>query len=133
MKQTITATSINHSELIAFHEAKVELVWLWKVYRIITEQVGMESSHEPIILYKDNSACVNQLNVGFIKMDWAKHVDPQIFSYTQDLIEDGQLTVRKIESTHNIANMLTKALLAYTHKRLVYAAGMRSHQELVRN
>ena len=77
--------------------------------------------------------CVNQVNVGFIKADQTKHVDPQIFTYIQDLIENGQLMVKKVESAHNIADMLTKALSAYTHKRLVHAVGMRSHQELVRN
>ena len=133
MKQTVMATSTNHLELLAFHKAMRELVWLRKMHRIISEQAGLELSHEPTILYEDNSACVNQLNVDFIKADRTKHVDSQIFSYTQDLIEDGQLIVRKIESAHNITDMLTKALPAYTHKRLVYAARMRSHQELVRN
>ena len=75
-------------------------------------------SHGPIVSYEDSSAYVNQLNVGFIKMDRTKHVDSQIFSYTHDLLEDGQLVVKKIESSHNIADMLTKALSAYTHKSL---------------
>ena len=35
VKQTITETSSNHSELLAFHEATKELVRLRKVYRII--------------------------------------------------------------------------------------------------
>ena len=97
------------------------------MHHIISEQVGLELSHESIVLYEDNSACMNQLNAGFIKMDQIKHVDPQIFSYTQDLIENDQFTMRKIELAHNIADMLTKTLPAYKHKRLVYAAGMRSH------
>ena len=36
MKQTVTATSTNHLELLAFHEATQELVWLQKVHRIIS-------------------------------------------------------------------------------------------------
>ena len=64
---------------------------------------------------------------GFIKADRNKHVDPQIFSFTQDLIQSSQLHVNKIESANNIADILTKALPAYTHKKIVHAAGMRSH------
>ena len=94
---------------------------------IILEQAGLELSHDLTMLHEDNSSCVNQLNVGFIKANRTKHVDQKIFSYTQDLIEDGQLIVKKIESAHNIADMFTKALLVYTHKRLVYAAGIKSH------
>ena len=127
VKQTIIATSTNHSELIAFHEATRKLVWLRKVHRIIIEQASLELGHEPTILHEDNFACKNQLNASFIKADWTKHVDQQIYRYTQDLIEDGQLTVRKVKSAHNVANMFIKALPAYTHKRLVYAAGMRSY------
>ena len=76
MKQTVMATSTNHSELLAFHEATRELVWVRTMDRIISEQVGLELSHEPTILYEHKSACVNQLNVGFIKADQTKHIDP---------------------------------------------------------
>ena len=90
-------------------------------------------SQEPTVIHEDNSVCVNQVAARFIKADRIKHVDPQIFSYTQDLIQNGQLHVNKIESTNNIADMLTKALPTYTHKKLVYAAGMRFHSELIKH
>jgi hypothetical protein len=60
-----------------------------------------------------------------------KHIPPQLFGYTQELIQSGQIDVQKIESAHNIADMLTKALPAYTHRRLVHEAGMRSLHDLV--
>ena len=132
VKQTMTATSTNHAKLIAFHEASRELVWLCTVERIVLQQAGLAPSQEPTVIHKDNSACISQVAAGFIKADRIKHVDPQIFSYTQDLIQNGQLHVNKIESANNIVDMLTKALLAYTHKKLVYATGMRSHLELIK-
>ena len=76
---------------------------------------------------------MSQVAAGFIKADKIKHVDPQIFSFTQDLIQSRKLQVNKIDSTNNIADMLTKALPAYMHKRLVHAAGMRSYSELNKN
>jgi hypothetical protein len=38
---------------------------------------------------KTNDACVAQVGVGFIKIDWVKHICPQIFGFTQDLIQSG--------------------------------------------
>lgn len=59
------------------------------------------------------------MNTGFIKADRVKHISPHIFGYTQDLIETGQIEIKKIESEHNIADMFTKALPTYKHKKLV--------------
>ena len=131
VKQTITTTLTNHFEVLAFHEASRELVWLQMVDRIIKQQAGLEISNEPITIYEYNSSYLNQINAGFIKVDRTKHVNPQIFSYSQDLIESGQLKVSKIKSTNNIADMLTKALLGCTHKCLAHAARMRSYQDLL--
>ena len=133
VKQIVTATSTNHAEHIAFHEASRELVWLRTMERLVTSQAGIALVEEPTVIHKDNSACVSQVAIGFIKADRIKHVDPQIFCFTQDLIQSRQLHVNKIESASNIVDMLTKALLAYTHKRLLHAVGIRSHSELNKN
>ena len=130
IKKIVTTTSTNHAELIAFHEASRELVWLRTVERLITNQVGIEIAKEPTVIHEDNAACVSEVAAGFIKADRIKHVDPQIFSFTQDLIQNRELQVNKIDSAKNIADMLTKALPEYTHKALVHAAGMRSYSEL---
>jgi hypothetical protein len=67
---------------------------------------------------------------GFIKADRTKHVSPHIFGFTQDLIEQKQLYIIKIESENNIADMLTKALPTYKHKKLMHAVGLRTLHEL---
>ena len=67
---------------------------------------------------------------GFIKADRTKHVSPHIFGFTQDLIDQKQLSIVKIESENNIADMLSKALPAYKHRELVHATGLRTLQEL---
>jgi hypothetical protein len=66
------------------------------------------------------------MSTGFIRADRTKHISPHIFTYSQDLIESGQLEIRKVKSEHNVADMLTKTLPAYKHKRLVHLAGMRT-------
>ena len=61
---------------------------------------------------------------GFIKADRTKHINPHIFTFSQDFVDKGQIEIRKIESKNNIANMLTKTLPAYKHRKLVSAVGM---------
>ena len=73
------------------------------------------------------------MNMGFIKADRVKHISPHIFGFTQDLIETSQKEIKKIKSENNIADMLTKALPAYKHKKLVSEPGMKSLHELTSN
>ncbi|XP_056688167.1 secreted RxLR effector protein 161-like [Spinacia oleracea] len=57
MKQTIAATSSNHSEILAIHESSHECVWLRSVIQDIREDCGLSSEKEaPTILYEDNAA-----------------------------------------------------------------------------
>lgn len=130
VKQTVTATSTNHAELLALHEATREAVWLRTIHKIISSQCGFTEEGKPTIIFEDNAACVSQVNAGFIKADRTKHISPQIFGFTQDLIQAKEIEISKVESAHNVADMLTKALPAYIHKRLVQEAGMRQLRDL---
>lgn len=99
--------------------------------KVISEQSGIGQSGYPIKIYEDNAACIAQVGGGFINSDRTKHIDPVIFNYTRDLIQAKRIEVEKIESAKNIADMLTKALPAYTHRAHVQAAGMRYLHELI--
>ena len=125
VKQTITATSSNHAEIIALHEATRECVWLRSIDKFIQTNCGLPYDQTSTILYEDNSACVAQMQVGFVKGDRTKHIDPKYFSYTHDLITNGDLEIKKIISADNLADLFTKALPLYTHRRLVHGIGMR--------
>jgi len=111
-KQTVTTTSTNHAELMALHEAAREAAWLRTMEQAIKQMAGLPSSATPMTMYEDNAACIEQVSTGFIKADRVKHISPQIFGYIQDLTETNQISVQKIPSTDNIADMLTKALPA---------------------
>ncbi|XP_059288674.1 secreted RxLR effector protein 161-like [Lycium ferocissimum] len=55
MKQTIAATSSNHAEIIAIHEASRECVWLRSMTQHIQEMCGFLLKMDiPTILYEDN-------------------------------------------------------------------------------
>ena len=100
------------------------------IEQIPNQQCKIQEEEKPTTIFKDNATCIRHMSSGFIKADRTKHISPHIFSFTQDLIDKGQLKIQKVESKHNVADMLTKALLAYKHKKLIYAAGMRSLQDL---
>ena len=97
-------------------------MWLRTMQEILAKQYKMNQKFKPTIIFEDNIACVNQMNTGFIKADRVKHISPHIFGFAQDLIETSQIEIKNIESENNIADMLTKALPAYKHRKLVEEA-----------
>nr|GFD21797.1 hypothetical protein [Tanacetum cinerariifolium] len=60
-KQTLVATSSNHAEVIALHEASRECVWLRYMTQLILTSCGLENDRNPTLIYEDNSACVSQM------------------------------------------------------------------------
>ena len=104
----VAATSANHSELIAFHEATREAVWLHTMHKIITEQCGLTQDNKPTVIFEDNVVCVAQVRARFIKTDRVKHICPQVFGFSQDLIQSGQIEIKKVDSAHNIADINTR-------------------------
>ena len=98
--------------------------------QILVKQCSLQTQDQPTIIFEDNATCIRQMSSGFIKADRTKHISPHIFTYGQDLIENRQLEIRKVESEHNIADMLTKALPAYKHRKLVEAASMKTLHSL---
>ena len=94
VKQTISATSSNHSEIIAIHEASRECVWLRSVIQHIREKCGLSSIKDnSTILYEDNAACITQIRGGYIKGDRTKHISPKFF-YTYELQKSGDIDVK---------------------------------------
>lgn len=129
-KQTIAATSSNHSEIIAIHEASRECVWLRSITQHIQETCGLRSSKKtPTLVYEDNTACIEQLKQGYVKGDRTKHISPKLF-YTHDLQQNGDIDVQQIRSTENLADLFTKALPTSSFEKLVYKIGMRRLREV---
>jgi hypothetical protein len=84
-KQTLTATSSNHAELIALYDVGRECIWLRSMIQHIQEECGLESVREnPTVIYEDNTACIAQIKEGYIKCDRTKHISLKFFS-THDL------------------------------------------------
>ena len=78
-KQTLTATSTNHSEIIALYEASRECVWLRRMINHIQQSCGIGSIESLTIIYEDNSACVTQMQSSYIKSNITKHIVSKLF------------------------------------------------------
>ena len=129
-KQTLTATSSNHAEIIALYEAGRECVWLRSMISNIQGECGMKTVTEcPTIIYEDNTACISQVTEGYIKGDKTKHISPKLF-FTHDLQRDNEINVQQIQSCNNLADLFTKSLPAKRFEQLVQKIGMRHLHEL---
>ncbi|XP_070665161.1 secreted RxLR effector protein 161-like [Malus domestica] len=57
-KQTLVATSSNHAEILALHEASCECFWLREVIGHIRSTSGLTSVADlPTTIFEDNAAC----------------------------------------------------------------------------
>ena len=64
----MVATSSNHSEILAIHEASRECVWLRSMIQHIQETCGLPSIRgNATKLHEDVAACIAQIKWGFIK------------------------------------------------------------------
>ena len=130
VKQTMVATSSNHSKIIAIHEASHECIWLRSMIHHIQESCGLSSiKDKPTILFEDNAACIAQIKGGYIKGDRTKHISPKIF-YTHELQKNGEIDIQQIQSSDNLADLFTKALPTSTFKKLIYKVGMRKVKDV---
>jgi hypothetical protein len=131
-KQTLTSTSTNHSEIIALFEASRECVWLRRVIHHITQSCGIGTAETPTIIFEDNSACVTQMESGYIKSNMTKHIIPKLF-YPHELQKNGEIEILQTKSCDNLADIFTKSLPYSTFKKCVDGIGMRKLKDLQRS
>lgn len=130
MNQTIAATSSNHAEILAIHEASRECVWLRNMTHHIQKQCNLLPQMElPIVLYEDNMVCITQLKEGYIKGDKVKYISPKIL-FTHDVQKDGVISVQQIPSSENLADLFTKALPTSIFRKLIRGIGLRQLRDV---
>jgi hypothetical protein len=70
---------MNHSEIIVLYEASRECVWLRRMIDHIQKSCEICAIESSIIIYEDNTACVTQMQMGYIKTNYTKHISPKLF------------------------------------------------------
>ena len=120
----MVTTSLNHSEILALHEASRECIWLRSMIQHIQESCDLPFSKDnPITLFEGNAACIAQIKGGYIKGDKTKHISPKFF-YTHKLQKNGEIDVQQICLSDNLVDLFTKALPTSTFRKLGYKTGM---------
>ena len=128
-KQTLVATSTNHSEIISLFEATCECVWLRRMINHIQQSCGIGSIESPTIIYEDNAACVAQMQTGYIKSNITKHISPKWF-FSHNLQKSGEISILQVKSCDNLADLFTKSLPNSTFQKCVHGIGMRRLRDL---
>ncbi|KAJ9547243.1 LOW QUALITY PROTEIN: hypothetical protein OSB04_019786 [Centaurea solstitialis] len=118
-KQTMVATSSNHVEILAIHEASRECVWLRNVIQHIRGSCGIISDKEPPTVLQCGMHCPDQ---GMI------YQRRQNQAYTSE--KSGDIIIQQVRSCENLADLFTKSLSNSTFQRLVHDIGMRRLKEL---
>nr|AAK91878.1 Putative copia-type pol polyprotein [Oryza sativa]AAP52115.1 retrotransposon protein, putative, Ty1-copia subclass [Oryza sativa Japonica Group] len=129
VKQTLVATSTNHSEIIALYEATREYVGLMRMIGHIQKSCGLNIDNTPTIIYEDNATCVAQIHMGYVKSNFTKHITLKFF-YPHELQKSGEINVLQTKSCENLADLFTKSLPASSFHRCVRGIGMRRLSEL---
>ena len=128
-KQTLIATSTNHSEIIALYEASRECAWLRRMINHIQQSCDIGSIMKPTIIYEDNSACIAQMNAGYIKSNITKHIAPKLF-YPHELQKNGEIEILQTKSCDNLADLFTKSLPTSLFQKYIFGIGMRRLKDL---
>ncbi|KAM3220435.1 hypothetical protein P3L10_024966 [Capsicum annuum] len=135
-KQSIVATSSNHAEIIAIHEASRECVWLTSMIHLIREKCNVKYDNLSTILYRDNSAYIAHLKGRFINGDRnsayiahfkgrfingdrKKHILPKLF-YIHELQKDDDINMQQLCSTDNVSDLFTKSSPIATFKKMLH-------------
>jgi hypothetical protein len=135
VKQTLVATSTNHSKIIALYEATREWVWLRRMINHIQKSCGKGVVNTPTIIYEDNAiyednvACVAQMHMGYVKSNPTKHIAPKFF-YPYELQKSGEIKILQARSCGNLADLFTKSLPASSFYKCIYGIGMRRLRDL---
>ena len=106
VKQTLVATSTNHSEIIALYEASRECVWLQRMINHIQKSCGLNVADTP-----------------------TKHIAPKFF-YPHELQKSGEINILQARSCDNLTDLFTKSLPASSFYKCIHGIGMRWLREL---
>lgn len=109
VKQSIVTTSTAHAELVALYETSREVYWVRQFMKEILDGLKVNSNPRPTVIYEDNEATIRQIQSGYIRSDYTKHISPKYF-YTVELVRSDEIVVEPIASNENIADIFTKTL-----------------------
>jgi len=95
----------------------------------IIQSCGIGALETPTIIFEDNSACVTQIESGYIKSNMTKHIIPKLF-YPHELQKNGEIEILQTKSCDNLADLFTKSLPYSAFRKCVVGIGTRRLRDL---
>lgn len=120
-RQTITASSAYESELKAIHLCVKNILSLTNLLKELKINVK-----KPIVVKVGNQSAIKTLTGPIVSND-SKSLCVKIFS-VKDHIESGLITLKYVNTTENIADMLTKSLDGVKLKKLTELMNLKSNE-----
>jgi hypothetical protein len=114
----------NHLEIITLYVASRECAWLRRVINHIETSCGIGALESPTIIYEDNVACVAQMQIGYIKTNYIKHISSKLF-YPYELQEHRKISMLQTKYCDNLANLFTKSLPLTIFDKCIKCIGMK--------
>ena len=102
-RQSIVALSTTEAEYIGLCEGIKELMFVWNMLKFLGVQVK-----EPLVVYNDNQGAINIGN-DLSSVSRTKHIEMKYF-FVQELVENGKITLKYIQTKDMLADILTKPL-----------------------
>lgn len=116
-KQSTVATSTMEAEYIALFHASQQAAWIWQFYK----QIGLPLT-SPIEIRCDSEAAINVAKAEESHKA-SKHLDVKLHSI-RERIEHGIISVLRVPTKENVADMFTKSLPPDTFRRHSSALGL---------
>jgi hypothetical protein len=90
---------------------------------------GIELIRSPTIIYENNTACIAQMQSGYVKSNVTKHITSKFF-YPHELQVNGKISILQTKSYDNLTDLFTKFLPYSTFFKCVADIGMRQFRDL---
>lgn len=116
-KQGSVSLSSTEAEYVALSEACTEVIWIKR----ILQEMGLKISNA-IEIFEDNQSCIN-LTKNAVLHKRTKHIDIR-HNFVRDLVEEKEVIVKYIQSEHQVADLMTKALSRSRFEKLVGKLGL---------
>jgi len=129
-KQSLIALSTTEAEYIGASEASKEAIWLHRILHELFSALAKSGSaksaalpNAPIVLYIDNQATIKLIqNPRFHEQ--TKHIEIK-HHYIRETFEHGEIDHQHVSTNNNLADIMTKSLLATTFWPHLHHMGLR--------
>ena len=105
-KQTNVSTSSTHAECRALYALTTDLIFIIHLLEELNIPI-----HLPCIVFEDNQPLIDILNDPCISPPGKSKHFLMLVDFIREFIEAGLLALNKIDSEHNLSDLLTKALI----------------------